>query len=252
MSHLLCPRCQRANPGDAIYCWFDGAVLNQAAALGGLSPSQLPLEFVFPSGRRCRTYDELVEGCHADWQDARDLLHKGDFGRYLARIGRMDLVRAARKLRRGQTPDIALQNFLSSLPGSQIQGLGPPPTSTRPASCLVRCAGGQRHAHVTVSNKGKGLLQGKIRVTEGEQWLKIEGVDGERELPLKTTRDQDVTLRIQSSGLPASDVQRQTHRRHQRRRCRSAGAPRFGGGAVCQAAVSGGGVGARVGGAHEG
>jgi hypothetical protein len=207
MPHLLCPRCQRANPSDAIYCWFDGVVLNQAAAPGALSPSQLPLEFVFPSGRRCRTYDDLVEGCHADWEDARDLLHKGDFGRYLARIGRMDLVRAAQEALGQADPDIALQNFLSSLPGSQIQGLGPRlDLSPRRLMLGALRVGGQRQAHVTVSNKGKGLLQGKIRVSEGEEWLKIEGVDGERELPLKTTRDQEVTLRIAPHGLPAGQT----------------------------------------------
>ncbi len=204
MPHLLCPRCQRANPNDAIYCWFDGVVLNQTAAPAALSPSQLPLEFVFPSGRSCRTYDDLVEGCHADWEDARDLLHRGDFGRYLARIGRMDLVRAAQEAQAQTDPDIALQNFLSSLPGSQVQGLGPRlDLSPRRLMLGTMRAGGQRQAHVMVSNKGKGLLQGKIRVSEGEGWLKIEGVDGERELPLKTTRDQEVTLRVEPHGLPA-------------------------------------------------
>jgi hypothetical protein len=207
MAHLICPRCQRANPGNAIYCWFDGVVLNQAAASAALSPSQLPLEFAFPSGRRCRTYDDLVEGCHADWEDARDLLHKGDFGRYLARIGRMDLVRAAQEAQAQADPDIALQNFLSSLPGSQVQGLGPRlDLSPRRLMLGTMRVGGQRQAHVTVSNKGKGLLQGKIRVTEGEDWLKIEGVDGERELPLKTTRDQEVTLRVEPRGLPAGQT----------------------------------------------
>ena len=207
MPHLQCPRCQRANPGNAVYCWFDGVVLNQAAAPGALSPSQLPLEFIFPSGRHCRTYDNLVEGCHADWEDARDLLHKGDFGRYLARIGRMDLVRAAQEALNQTDPDIALQNFLSSLPGSQVQGLGPR-LDLNPRRLILGTlrAGGQRQAHVTVSNKGKGLLQGKIRVSEGEDWLKIEGVDGERELPLKTTRDQDVTLRVESRGIPAGQT----------------------------------------------
>jgi hypothetical protein len=207
MAHLICPRCQRANPDNAIYCWFDGVVLNQAAASAALSPSQLPLEFAFPSGRRCRTYDDLVEGCHADWEDARDLLHKGDFGRYLARIGRMDLVRAAQEAQAQADPDIALQNFLSSLPGSQVQGLGPRlDLSPRRLMLGTMRVGGQRQAHVTVSNKGKGLLQGKIRVTEGEDWLKIEGVDGERELPLKTTRDQEVTLRVEPRGLPAGQT----------------------------------------------
>src|ERR1700736_1720124 len=115
MPHVVCPRCQRANPGDAVFCWFDGFVLRRAAVPAGASPF-LPQEFVFASGRRCRTFDELLEGCQADWESARALLRRGDFGRYLARLGRMDLVRAAQEAQALDDPDLALQNFLSALP----------------------------------------------------------------------------------------------------------------------------------------
>ena len=53
MPHLTCPRCHRANPADAVFCWVDGVVLRQGAAVP--SPSQLPQDFVFPNGRQCRT-----------------------------------------------------------------------------------------------------------------------------------------------------------------------------------------------------
>ena len=41
---------------------------------GGKSVGSLPHEFVFSSGCRCRTYDELVQGCHYEWEDARVML----------------------------------------------------------------------------------------------------------------------------------------------------------------------------------
>src|SRR5579859_4735177 len=70
----LCPRCQRANPRQAVFCHFDGCLLRQGA---GASVGQMLQEFVFPSGRRCRTYDELASGCYYEWEDARTMLQEG-------------------------------------------------------------------------------------------------------------------------------------------------------------------------------
>ena len=233
MPHVVCPRCQRANPADAVFCWFDGVVLRQTAGPAGASPF-LPQEFVFPSGRRCRTYDDLLAGCQAEWEDARDMLHKGDFGRYLARLGRMDLVRAAKEALAQGDPDLALQNFLSSLPASQAQGAGPRlDLSLRRLMLGAIRVGEQRQVRVTVSNRGQGVLQGKVRVSEGEEWLKIVGVDGERELPHQDgPRSGSGPARRAARPAGRADLQRQTDGRHQRRRGRGAGSPRPGGGAV--------------------
>ena len=206
MPHVVCPRCQRANPGDAVFCWFDGAVLRQAAAAAEAT-RLLPQEFVFPSGRRCRTYDELAEGCQAEWEDAREMLRKGDLGRYLARLGRMDLVRAAQEAQAQGDPDLALQNFLGSLPAGQPQAAGPRlDLSPRRLMLGSMRVGEQRQVRVAVSNRGQGVLQGKVRVSEGEEWLKIVGAPGERELPIRTSRDQEVVVRIEPRGLPAGQT----------------------------------------------
>ena len=204
MPHLACPRCHRANPAGAVFCWFDGVALNQSAGAAASSPSRLPQEFVFPAGRQCRTWDELVEGCQAEWEDARDMLRKGDFGIYLARLGRMDLVRAAKEAQAQADPDIALENFISGLPGQRVHG-GGPRLDLRPRRLMLGAlrAGEQRQVHITIANQGKGLLQGKVRVSEGDDWLKIVGVDGGRELPVKAARDQEVGLRVETRGLPA-------------------------------------------------
>jgi hypothetical protein len=219
MPHIACPRCHRANPGDAVFCWFDGFVLRQSAVAAGASPAALPQEFVFPSGRRCRTYDDLLAGCQAEWEEARSLLQDGEFSRYLARLGRMDLVRAAKEAQAQGDPDLALQNFLSSLPASQTAGAGPRlDLSPRRLMLGLLRVGELRQVRVTVSNKGTGVLQGKIRVSEGEEWLKIipltpsplpsgaKGVADEREMQLKTARDQDVMLRVEPRGLPAGQT----------------------------------------------
>ena len=88
----LCPRCQRANPDGSLYCYFDGVAL-QVGADG--AAGRLSQEFAFPSGRRCRSFEELAQGCTDEWTSARDLLRQGTFHKYFIGIGRHDLARAA-------------------------------------------------------------------------------------------------------------------------------------------------------------
>jgi hypothetical protein len=197
----LCPRCQRANPREAVYCHFDGVVLNQGAA-GAVSPSQLPQEFVFPSGRRCKTFDELVQGCQYEWEDARRLLRNGDFGRYFAQLGRHDLARTAQENQAQPDPDIGLHTFLGQLPASQIQG---PRLDLNPRRLILGGVrpGEQRRLPLTAINQGKGLLQGKVTVTEGAQWLKFAEDGSPTECALKTARTQQIQLHIDARGLTA-------------------------------------------------
>jgi hypothetical protein len=195
----VCPRCQRANPDPAVFCWFDGVVLRQGAAAAA---NTLPHEFVFPSGRRCRTFDELVAGCQYEWEDARDLLRKGDLGNYLAHIGRHDLARSATEAQAQADPDIALHQFLTNLPASQ--GVGPRlDLNPRRLGVGPVCAGEQRQLTLTISKQGTGLLQGKVTVSEGREWLKVaEGADG-TSCAVKTARAQQVGLTIDARGLAA-------------------------------------------------
>lgn len=197
----LCPRCQRANPREAVYCYFDGIVLQQGVA-GVALPGQLPQEFVFPSGRRCNTFDDLVQGCQYEWEDARSLLHNGHFARYFAQLGRHDLARTAQENQTQPDPDIGLHTFLGQLPASQIQG---PRLDLNPRRLLLAGVrpGEQRRVPLTILNQGKGLLQGKVTVSEGGQWLKIAEDDNPAECALKTAKSQQVRLHIDARGLTA-------------------------------------------------
>jgi len=205
----LCPRCQRANPREAVYCYFDGIVLHQGVA-GVALPGQLPQEFVFPSGRRCKTFDDLVQGCQYEWEDARSLLHNGDFARYFAQVGRHDLVRIAQENQNQPDPDIGLHTFLGQLPASQIQG---PRLDLNPRRLMLAGVrpGEQRRVALTILNQGKGLLQGKVTVSEGGHWLRIadgnSSVDGAAgssgECALKTAKSQQIHLHIDARGLTA-------------------------------------------------
>jgi hypothetical protein len=196
----VCPRCQRANPREAVFCYFDGIVLRQGGA-GAATAAQLPREFVFSSGRRCKTFDDLVQGCQYEWEEARHLLHNGDFARYFAQLGRHDLARTATENQNQADPDIALHTFLSQLP-AHVQG---PRLDLNPRRLMLGGVrpGEQRRLPLTVTNQGKGLLQGKITVSGGGQWLKIAEGDNPAECALKTAREQPIHLHIDARGLTA-------------------------------------------------
>ena len=197
MPHQVCSRCQRANPGEAVFCYFDGIPLGHAGAFA--ASGMLPQEFVFRSGRRCRSFDELLQGCYQEWDEARDLLGKGEFTRFLTRAGRIDLARAAQEAQGQGDPDIALINFLRALPAVSTQQ---PRLELNPRRLMlgVLRIGETRQAKVTLTNSGQGILQGKISVSDGAAWLKIEGGNG-RQCAIKTSRDQVVQLRVQTAGL---------------------------------------------------
>jgi hypothetical protein len=184
-----------------VYCYFDGVVLDQRLA-GTVSPSRMLQEFAFPSGRRCKTFDDLVQGCQYEWEDARDLLRKGEFTRYFAQIGRHDLARIAQENQKQPDPDIALHTFLDQLPASQIQG---PRLDLNPRRLMIGSIrpGEQRHISLMILNQGKGLLQGKVTVSEGAEWLKISGDGSATECNLKTAKSQHIQLYVDARGLTA-------------------------------------------------
>src|SRR5207249_350141 len=79
MSHT-CTKCSRVNPDEAIYCYFDGIPLNglgQSRGPVAVGAQAFPSPFVFPSGRTCRSFDELAIACQEEWAAARDLLRQG-------------------------------------------------------------------------------------------------------------------------------------------------------------------------------
>jgi hypothetical protein len=201
MAQLLCPRCQRANPGEAGYCHFDGMPLRLKPGQAQRPPGTLPHEFVFPSGRACRTFDELVQGCQEEWSDARRLLQQGVFAQYLAGAGRMDLAAAAQKAQAHADPDIGLHVLISALPASKQEG---PRLDLKPRRLALGSlrVGETRQVRLTVANLGKGLLQGTLTVATGEDWLRIPGSNNGH-CTLKTAREQQVNLLVDARQLAA-------------------------------------------------
>jgi hypothetical protein len=200
---LQCPRCHRANPSEALFCHFDGAELRRAAGRSnGDRDIRLPHEFVFPSGRRCRTYDDLVQECQSEWEVARDLLRQGVFQQFLATGGRMDLARAAQKATTHPDPDIALETFLTALPAKVEQGPRLDLTLRRLDLGTLH-VGETRQVRLAVLNQGKGFLHGTLTVADGISWLRLGEGKGNGQCLIRTAREQEITVRVDTRGLAA-------------------------------------------------
>lgn len=199
---LSCPRCRSVNPDLAVFCHFDGVLLR-----AGGDPQayyRLAQEFGFPSGRRCRTYDELAQGCQDEWASARDLLKRGTFRHYFGTLGRMDLVRVVDEAMAQADPDIGLSNFLSSLPATRAQG---PRLDLSPRRLMLGSlqAGETRQVQVTINNQGQGMLHGTLSVVEGGEWLRLGGSNN-GQCALKTQGEQNVLLQVDTRGLAAAQT----------------------------------------------
>lgn len=202
MPVLICPRCKHINPEYATYCHFDGVVLQ---AQQSVVAHRLPSDFVFPSGRRCGTFDELAQGCQEEWAPARDLLHRGVFAQFFRSCKRDDLVRAANDARANPNPDIALTTFLSSLPGTRTQT---PKLDLSPRRILLGAIlmSETKTIPLTITNQGQSMLQGTVTVTEGQDWLSLSETASVHEVEVAAVREQIVKLTIRPRGLAAGQT----------------------------------------------
>jgi hypothetical protein len=196
----ICPRCKRANPELAVYCYQDGYELRAPTAGASF---RMPSEFVFPSSRRCRTYDEFAQACQEEWSAARDLLQRGTFGQFFNSCGRADLVRAAQDANATGNPDAALATFLAALPGVRTQT---PRLDINPRRLLLGnlLAGETRKLPVTITNAGQGSLQGTASITEGQDLISLAADRAVHELSVDAPRQQGLTLYLNTRGLPAN------------------------------------------------
>ena len=146
-----CPRCKHFNPEYAAFCYFDGVVLQAQQNMGMM---RLPNEFVFPSGRRCKTFDELAQGCQEEWGSARNLLVRGTFGQFFRACNRADLARAADDAKAQTNPDkgVGISSHGHSGRGMRVNGRfqksdGAQPGARTTKICLARSAYAARKPH---------------------------------------------------------------------------------------------------------
>jgi hypothetical protein len=157
-----CPKCRRANPADALYCYEDGFALGGRTG-GPLDPGAQPFPhpFVFPSGRSCRNFNELALACFQEWALGVELLKHGDLANFLAGLGRADLARSAREAATFPDKDRALDYLLGQIPG---QALEPAKLNVAPLRVnLGQLAVGKDFRWMLrLENQGMRLLSGSV------------------------------------------------------------------------------------------
>ncbi len=119
----ICPKCRRANPADALYCYEDGFSLGRITASGPVDPGAqfFPHPFVFPDGALCRNFDQLAIACCREWDVAIELIRNGDLASFFAGLGRSDLAKTVREAAREEDKDRALDQILGQLPAKTVE-----------------------------------------------------------------------------------------------------------------------------------
>ena len=202
MSVSRCRACQRVNPPEALYCYHDGVPLDSAGR-GPLAAGSEPFfaPFVFPGGRSCRSFDELVLACEDDWEGAKSVLRKGYLGSFLNALGRPDLADAARLAARSADPDRGLDDLLDKLPNA---ARSPARLGVQPAEMnlgQLGC-GSYRRFVLQIENQGMGLLYGSVRCPH-TPWLAVgDAAGGSRKL-FSCRHETTLTVQVVGKALRA-------------------------------------------------
>jgi hypothetical protein len=204
----VCPQCQRPNPTEATYCYYDGAILISTAAMGygpvNVASLPFPRPFVFPSGRMCRTFNELAMAIVQEWQAARDLLVGGFFESFLGGIGRADLALAARQAAQFPDADRGLDQLLGRLP-SDSEVIRPAKLAAEPLQVNLGTMqiGQDNRFELHLANQGMRLLYGTVSVTN-TPWLVLGEAPGVQEKAFKCERELVIPVQVVGHKLRAS------------------------------------------------
>jgi hypothetical protein len=112
------------------------------------------------------------------------------------------LAKAAHEAKAQDDPDLALESFIGSLPAITEQG---PRLDLNPRRLNLGTlhVGDVRQARLAVVNQGEGLLHGTLAVIEGNSWLQLAEGKTTGECAIRTSREQQILLRIDTRGLAA-------------------------------------------------
>ena len=209
----VCNKCSRANPADAMYCYFDGVALNRVVAGGKggavaaaphapVAQQAFSQPFTFPSGLACRNFDQLALGCQENWSAALELLKQGHLEKFLSAQGRADLAMAAREAARFPDRDRGLDQFLARLPSQVVKApkLRVDPTAINLGTLKV---GEDRKFDLNLENQGMRLLYGSVTVQDAP-WLFV-GKGGSQQKLFQFGSDLTLPIYISGKRLRASN-----------------------------------------------
>lgn len=205
MATLTCNRCRRVNPAEASYCYFDGVPLtpgpgDRPARSGG--KYTFSQEFVFPSGKRCRSFDEMAVGLAEDLNVASELLRRGWLEGFFRHLGRSDLAEAARQASQFPDPIRAVDLFLDRLPTNVLT---PARLQVEPLNVHVGqlTAGKDHRISVHIANQGMRLLYGSLVVVD-TPWLALGDPPGVPVKAFDCPHEIDVPVLICGEKLRAA------------------------------------------------
>ena len=202
-----CSKCSRANPTDAVYCYYDGLVLGGHSRNGGpvaVGAQTFASPFVFPTGKTCRTFNELALACQDDWAGARDLLRQGYLETFLGGLGRIDLVMAAKEAAKFPDHDRGLDQFLTKLPADVLDA---PKlvVETQDINLGVLHPGDEgRRFELRLENQGMRLLFGSVTCADG-LWLTFGDAPGASEKHFQFGHDLTLPVRVVGDKLRAGN-----------------------------------------------
>ena len=133
--------------------------------------------FVFPTGKTCRSFNELALACQDDWKTARDLLKQGYLESFLGGLGRIDLVMAAKDAAKFPDGDRGLNEFLTQLPSDVLD---PPKLALETQEInlgIVPVGTENRRFDLRMENQGMRLLYGSATCADG-LWLRLGDAPG--------------------------------------------------------------------------
>src|SRR5258708_36664201 len=198
----LCRICGRTNPGEAVYCHFDGFFLRGAQRQGPEDVAHAPFAqaFYFPSGEPCQNFDQLALTCQKHWQETWNLLKDGMLAAFLGRLGRADLVAVATQAAAQSDPDRGVDALLSRLPS---RNLAPPRLQAAPRDVQLGTLkpGKDRDFSIRLTNEGHRLIIGSV--TGDCDWLQVESAPPGQPHMVQFTQEQDLRVRVLGSHLPA-------------------------------------------------
>jgi hypothetical protein len=202
----LCKKCSRANPTEAIYCYFDGFVLggHEAQAAGGpvaVGAQLFQSPFVFPTGRTCRNFDELAIACQENWSTACGLLRDGYLEKFFSGLGRVDLAIAAAEAARFPDLERGLDQLLAILPSNVLSD---PRLRVDPIEVNLGQLDSdqERTFPLELENQGMRLLYGTV--SAGDAWLLLGDAPGSTEKHFHLTHEQVIPVRVNPKRLRAS------------------------------------------------
>ncbi len=199
-----CSKCSRANPAEAVYCYFDGFVLGGHGRNGGpvaVGAQVFPNPFVFPNGRTCRSFDELALACQEEWAAARDLLAQGFLEQFLGGLGRVDLANAAKEAAQFPDRDRGLDQLLAKLPSDV---LAEPTLRIEPLEVNLGVVqrDTSRRFELHLENQGMRLLYGSVDA--GESWLALGDPPSGSEKHFQFTHEQIIPVHVRTDKLRAN------------------------------------------------